>query len=224
MISQTPVPPPKADALLFARNFFRHPRMLGSIVPSSRFLIEKLLKPVDWKQASVFVEYGPGVGGITAAILRRMRPDATLIAIETNPEFVRHLHSTLKDDRLRVVETSADSVLEVLRQMGLEKASYIISGIPFSSMTRADRGRILRKTLLALEPQGAFLVYQFSTRVFTDLQHIFGRVRRGFEVRNFLPAHLFFCEPPRGNVIDDAGPASPVHLPQVEEQALEPAK
>ena len=31
------------DALLFARNFFRHPRMLGSIIPSSRVLINELL-------------------------------------------------------------------------------------------------------------------------------------------------------------------------------------
>src|ERR1700692_749825 len=75
-------------ALLFARNFFRHPRMLGSIVPSSRFLIKQLLEPVDWAQARVIVEYGPGVGSITTEILRRMRPDASLIAIETNPEFV----------------------------------------------------------------------------------------------------------------------------------------
>jgi phospholipid N-methyltransferase len=62
------------DALLFARNFFRHPRMLGSIVPSSRFLIKELLQPIDWNQARVIVEYGPGVGVITAEILRRMRP------------------------------------------------------------------------------------------------------------------------------------------------------
>ncbi|MDE2262321.1 MAG: methyltransferase, partial [Gammaproteobacteria bacterium] len=58
------------DALLFARNFFRHPRMLGSIVPSSRFLIRQLLAPIDWSAARVIVEYGPGVGCITAEILR----------------------------------------------------------------------------------------------------------------------------------------------------------
>jgi len=169
MFSHTQVPPAqKSDALLFARNFFRHPRMLGSIVPSSRFLIEKLLAPVDWNRARVFVEYGPGVGGITAEILRRMRPDARLVAIEMNPEFARYLRSTLKDDRLAVFETSADSVLEVLRELGLDKADYIVSGIPFSSMTPADRERILGRTLAALEPQGSFLVYQFSTRVLTD--------------------------------------------------------
>src|SRR4029077_11664514 len=53
------------DGLLFARNFFRPPRMLGSIIPSSRFLIRQLLQPVDWQAARVIVEYGPGVGNIT---------------------------------------------------------------------------------------------------------------------------------------------------------------
>src|SRR5260370_24819116 len=78
-------------ALLFARNFFRHPRMLGSIVPSSRFLITQLLEPVDWAQARVIVEYGPGVGGLTAEILRRLRPDASLIRTATNPGVARGL-------------------------------------------------------------------------------------------------------------------------------------
>src|SRR6185295_7330029 len=92
---------PKGDALLFARNFFRHPRMLGSIVPSSRFLIKQLLEPINWGRARVIVEYGPGVGTITAEVLRQLRSDATLIAIEMNPDFVRYLSSSLNDRRLR---------------------------------------------------------------------------------------------------------------------------
>ena len=186
-----------ADALLFARNFFRHPRMLGSIVPSSRFLIKQLLQPVDWARARVIVEYGPGVGSITAEVLRRMRPDAMLIAIEMNPEFVEHLRSTTPDSRLRVVQGSAESVDGILRQFGHDKASYIISGIPFSTIPAPDRERILLKTCHALEPGGSFLVYQFSTRVLEDLQRTFSYVRRRFEPLNILPAHLFFCEPSR---------------------------
>src|SRR2546422_7172960 len=102
------------DTLLYALNFFRHPRMLGSIVPSSRFLIKQLLQPIDWARARVIVEYGPGVGGITAEILRRMRPDAMLIAIETNPAFVSFLRSSFADGRLHVVEASAVAVDEIL--------------------------------------------------------------------------------------------------------------
>ncbi|HVP32586.1 MAG TPA: methyltransferase domain-containing protein [Steroidobacteraceae bacterium] len=181
--------------LLFARNFFRHPRMLGSIVPSSRFLIRELLSPVDWTRARVIVEYGPGVGGITAEVLRRMRPDALLIAIEMNPDFVSYLRGALTDPRLRVVEGSAESVDEILGRFGQHQADYIISGIPFSTIPAPLRERILRKTRAVLAPGGAFLVYQFSTRVLADLKRIFGYVARRFEPLNVLPAHLFFCQP-----------------------------
>ncbi len=183
------------DLLLFARNFFRHPRMLGSIIPSSRFLIRQLLQPVDWTTARVIVEYGPGVGSITAQILQRMRPDAVLIAIETNSDFVKFLRTTFPDRRLRVMEGSAESVDEILRQQGHEHVDYIISGIPFSTIPAELRERILLKTFGALAPGGSFLVYQFSTRVLPDLQRIFHYVKRRFEPLNVLPAHLFFCQP-----------------------------
>jgi phospholipid N-methyltransferase len=183
------------NVLLFARNFFRHPRMLGSIVPSSRFLIKQLLEPINWGRARVIVEYGPGVGGITAELLHHMRSDATLIAIEMNPDFVSYLRDALRDPRLQVVEGSAAAVDEILRRFGHTRANYIISGIPFSTIAAAVREDILRKTHDVLEPGGAFLVYQFSTRVLQDLKRIFGYVGRRFEPLNVLPAHLFICQP-----------------------------
>jgi len=183
------------DVLLFARNFFRHPRMLGSIVPSSRFLIKQLLEPINWNRARVLVEYGPGVGTITTELLRQMRPDATLIAIEMNPDFVRHLRSAIPDPRLQVVQGSAADVQEILRRCGLTRADYIISGIPFSTIPAPVRERILRKTCEMLEPTGAFLVYQFSSRVLQDLKRVFGYVGRKFQPLNVLPAHLFVCQP-----------------------------
>ena len=183
------------SAWLFALNFFRHPMMLGSIVPSSRFLIRQLLEPVDWAQARVIVEYGPGVGVITTEVLRRMGPDTMLIAIETNPDFVTYLRESIKDERLHVVEGSAESVDEILRRYGQSNASYVISGIPFSTIPAPVRERILLKTCEVLKPGGSFLVYQFSSRVLQDLQRIFRYVRRKFEPLNVLPAHLFFCQP-----------------------------
>jgi phospholipid N-methyltransferase len=183
------------DVLLFARNFFRHPRMLGSIVPSSRFLIKQLLEPINFNRARVIVEYGPGVGGITAEVLRHMRADATLIAIEMNPDFVRYLGAAIDDKRLRVIEGSAAQVDEILRRFGFLRADYIISGIPFSTIPAPEREQILRKTHDVLEPGGAFLVYQFSTRVLQDLQRVFGYVGRKFQPLNVLPAHLFICQP-----------------------------
>ncbi len=169
--------------------------MLGSIVPSSRFLIKQLLEPINWSRARVIVEYGPGVGGITMEVLRRMRADAALIAIEMNPAFVSYLSNSIPDARLKVVEGSAEKVDEILHRFGYTRADYIISGIPFSTIPAPVRERILRRTCEALAPGGAFLVYQFSTRVLHDLKRVFGYVGRKFEPLNVLPAHLFICQP-----------------------------
>lgn len=182
------------DVLLFARNFVRHPRMLGSVIPSSRFLVKGLLERIDWDRAKVIVEYGPGVGNISTEILRRMRPDATLIVIETNEDFVRLLRS-IDDARLHVAHDSAADTERILRSLEHEKADYVISGIPFSTMPPQVREEILRTTNAVLEPDGTFIVYQFSSRVLKDLRRLFARVERGFEPLNILPARLFFCTP-----------------------------
>lgn len=182
-----------AEMLLFAGNFLRHPYMLGSIIPSSRFLVDRVLKPIDWARARVIVEYGPGVGTLTGEILRRLRPDAHLVVIETNSDFVRFLRKSYADPRLHVEHGSAADVQLVLERLGLAKASYVISGIPLGSMPDAVRADIVAKTRDALEPGGEFLVYQFTSRVLPVLQRTFQNVRRSVERRNLPPAQLFVC-------------------------------
>jgi phospholipid N-methyltransferase len=184
----------RSQLILFARNFVKHPKMLGSIIPSSRFLINEVLARVDFEKARVLVEYGPGVGTFTREILRRMGPDARLVAIEMNREFAAFLRRELNDPRLIVVHGSAADVQRILREHGLDSADYIISGIPFSTMPREVRESVLRASRDALAKGGAFLVYQFSSRVRPELERVFGSVSRRFEPLNILPAQLFFCE------------------------------
>jgi len=167
--------------------------MLGSIIPSSRFLVNQVLEPIDWERVRVIVEYGPGVGTFTQEILRRMRSDARLVAIETNLNFVRFLRKSLPDERLHVAHDSAAEVGRVLARLGIAAASYIISGIPLGSMPDPVREDIAAKSRAALEPGGAFLVYQFTARALPTLERTFGTVRRSFEGRNLPPAQLFVC-------------------------------
>src|SRR3569833_1749175 len=187
-------PAPRNGArLLFARTFFKNPVMLGSVIPSARFLINGVLEPIDWRRASVIVEYGPGVGTITGEILKRMRPDAKLIIIEMNRELVRFLREAFNDARLVVIDGSAANVRGILTETGHANAEYIISGIPLGSMPIQVREHIVRETKEALAPGGAFIVYQFTSRVLPELQRVFEVVKRGREWLNVLPAHLFFC-------------------------------
>jgi phospholipid N-methyltransferase len=179
--------------LLFGRNFIKHPKMLGSLIPSSRFLVNKVLGEVDWRRARVFLEYGPGVGTFTTEILRRMRSDAVLVVLETNADFVRFLRGKVRDDRLHVIHGSAADADSALARLDLRHADYVISGIPYTTMQPDVRDLILRKTHSVLHPNGAFLVYQFTRSVLPYLQQVFGLVRQDFEPLNVMPARLFYC-------------------------------
>jgi phospholipid N-methyltransferase len=152
-----------------------------------------VLSEVDWNRAQVFLEYGPGVGTFTTEILRRMRPDAVLVALETNTDFVRFLKGNLRDGRLHVIHGSAADARAALASLELGRADYVISGIPYTTMPPELREAILRTTHDVLDPNGAFLVYQFTRAVLPHLQQVFGSVYQDFEPLNVMPARLFFC-------------------------------
>lgn len=177
----------------FLRGFLKHPVMVGSVIPSSRVLIEHMLKPVDWKNTKLFVEYGPGVGTFTRPLLDKMAEDSTLIAIDTNPDFVKYLRKSIQDPRLVPVHGSAADVEAIVREHGFESADYVLSGLPFSTLPQGIGDDIAQATARVIRPGGAFLVYQFSPKVLDFLKPYFGRIDRGFEWINVPPATLFWA-------------------------------
>ena len=177
----------------FLRGFFKNPVMVGSIIPSSRALIEKMLGPVDWANTRLFVEYGPGVGTFTRPILEKLGPDATLVTIDTNAEFTGFLKESIDDPRLVAVTGSAADVEKILADRSLGQADYILSGLPFSTLPPGVGDAIGEATARAIRPGGAFLVYQFSPKVLDFIKPWFDRIDRGFEWRNVPPATLFWA-------------------------------
>jgi phospholipid N-methyltransferase len=182
-----------SQLLLFASNFFRHPNAIGWMLPSSPFVVDEVLKQIDWRNARVIVEYGPGLGSFTNDILQRMHPDATLVAFETNQEFFRYLSDSLKDPRFHLLHESATEIEPALKRLGLPPADYVISGIPFKTLMDDVRSEIVHKTHAMLQPNGQFLVYQMSDAVRPYLERVFGQVRQDFELFNILPTRLFYC-------------------------------
>ena len=176
----------------FLRGFLKHPVMVGSIIPSSRVLIEKMLKPVDWENTKLFVEYGPGVGTFTRPILEKLGDDATLLTIDTNPEFTKYLKESLDDDRLVAVTGSAADVEKILADRGFQYADYVLSGLPFSTLPPGVGDAIGAATAKVVRPGGAFLIYQFSPKVLDFIKPHFERIERGFEWINVPPATLFW--------------------------------
>ena len=175
---------------VFFRGFVEHPRMVGSIIPSSRFTIEKMLAPVRWDECKLFVEYGPGVGTFCQPVLDRLPRDGELLVIDTNPLFIDYLRKTIRDSRFHAVLGSAEDVEEIVRSIGHDKADYVLSGLPFSTLPAGVGPAIAAATHRVVRSGGAFLTYQFSAVARDLTARHFERVETGFAWANIPPCLL----------------------------------
>ncbi len=177
---------------VFFNGFLKHPVMVGSIIPSSNRTIRKVLAPVDWANTELFVEYGPGVGTFCQPVLDRLKPNARLLVIDLNEDFIKYLRNTIHDSRFVAVHGSAADVNQIIRDFGYEHADYVLSGLPFSTLP-GDLGPVIaEQTARALRTGGAFLVYQFRARARDFMEPHFAKIDNGFEPWNILPCFIFW--------------------------------
>jgi phospholipid N-methyltransferase len=122
-----------------------------------------------------------------------MGEDSTLIAIDTNPDFIKFLRKSIDDSRFVAVTGSAADVESIVKEQGFEAADYVLSGLPFSTLPPGVGDAIAKATSRVIRAGGAFLVYQFSPKVLDFIKPHFDHIDRGFEWINVPPATLFWA-------------------------------
>lgn len=182
------------DSLEFLRGFVRNPAQVGSVIPSSRWLEQRLVRQACIPQARLVVELGPGTGGTTAALLQAMSPAARLLAIELDPEFHQHLRSTIADPRLVLEAGSAERIADYLHAHRLPAPDAVVSGIPFSTMPPAVSDRIAAAIAQALRPGGRFVAYQVRGHVAGFMSPYLGEPDKQWEMVNVPPVRVFTWE------------------------------
>ena len=190
--------------IAFFQAFLRKPKEVGSIIPSSRFLMRRVAREARVDRARLVVELGPGTGGSTRALLRAMRPDATLLAIEINERFARLIASSVRDPRLIVHVGSAEDISSALKQHGLPAPDVVLSGIPFSTMPKGLGLAIVREVHHVLAPGGRFVAYQVRDRVEILGRQIFGPARVQTELLNMPPMRIYRWEKQAQSALDQA--------------------
>lgn len=186
----------KVNGLAFFQGFLRHPHLVGSIIPSSRFLERRVVDVAAIANARLVVELGPGTGGTTRAILDALPQGSKLLAIELDPEFVALLSSE-PDPRLIVHQGSAEQISEALALHGLPKPDVVVSGIPFSTMPVAVGKRIVSEVWSCLAPGGRFVAYQFRDRVALLGRKLIGRPKIEVELLNAPPMRVYHWRKPQ---------------------------
>ncbi|MEU8544290.1 methyltransferase domain-containing protein [Streptomyces sp. NPDC048717] len=175
-----------------AVEFLRRPLTTGAIAASSRRLGYAMTEGIGLERARTVLELGPGTGVFTDAILARLAPDARLVAVEINPVLAARLSATRRDPRLTVVRGSAAT--DLVAPAG-GPADAVVSGLPWTVMPRALRGRVLDAVAEALVPGGRFTTFAYlhaartppARRLADELALRFDRLERSPVVWANLP-------------------------------------
>lgn len=174
----------------FLRSFRANPRKVGALLPTSRRAVSDTLDLARVEEASLVVEFGAGSGVYTRELLRRMGPDARLLAFEVDERLAAVLAAEIDDPRLRLLTAPAEDVEQYLEGA---RVDVLVSALPFTSLPVAVRQRVLDVSPAILAPDGVMLVLQYSPFIQRELERRFASVKRRISPLNVPPAFLFRC-------------------------------
>jgi phosphatidylethanolamine/phosphatidyl-N-methylethanolamine N-methyltransferase len=188
------------DLLKFLTQFRNAPRSVGAIVPSSHELAEAMIAPIDFKAARVIVEFGPGTGVMTGAILKKLGPDTQYVGVEINETFCQTL--TLRFPELHFFNRGAQDIKQILASLGLESVDAIVCGLPWASLPIELQSRIMAAIMDVLKPGGIFVTFAYLQGLILPaagmlrrrLKSQFAAVKTTKIVwRNVPPAFAYIC-------------------------------
>lgn len=178
------------DRLLFLRKFIDEPRKIGSLTPSSRFLANKMLKNLPWKNFSCVAELGAGTGTFTEQIVER-KPDACKFLVVEQDFYMRHMleekYPSLQFD------SYAEDLNATLRTINFPQLDCVISGLPFANMDEDLRRDIIDNVYRSLKAGGYFVMFQYSLQMRRMLKKYFPSVHTDYFLLNFPPAFVYVC-------------------------------
>ncbi len=170
--------------------FTRHLTETGAFSETSRFVEQEITRHVDSAAPQLILEYGAGHGNITRRILSKMHPDSRLFAFEINPAFCEQLRK-ISDSRLTVVEAPVNEVFNWIKpEAGTVDA--IISSVPFSFLSPAQRRDLLEKSVFLLKPGGWMSQVLYLLTHFPLFREYFPQATYHWTL-NVPPAYVYHC-------------------------------
>lgn len=182
------------------KEFIKSPRTVGTIMPSSKYLALEMTKHSGIEDAETVVEIGPGSGAFTNCLISKLQKNAKFIMIELNKDFYKRLK--IKYPNIKIINDSAENLLQILKNEGLDKADTIISGLPWAVFPESLQKSILHQIHSALKDGGHFSTYAYFQGCFLPsgkrfrkkLTEIFSKAERSrLVVKNFPPAYVYRC-------------------------------
>src|SRR5687768_14238792 len=147
----------------------------GAVGQTSREVELEICSHLPREANKIIVEYGMGLGNITAEVLNTIHPTSKLYAFEVNKDFCEQARKSIKDERLIIINSGAETILDYVK----EPVDSFISSIPFSFFSKEVSDHIIQSSYDLLKNGSYFsqvLLTKFNfkkfTKVFDDCEMI----------------------------------------------------
>jgi phospholipid N-methyltransferase len=178
------------DSLLFLRKFILNPYEIGSLVPSSRYLAQKMVKPIPWHHIDSVAELGSGTGSITQFIESNVHKKTKVFLFEKDESMRSKLGLKFPDFSCH---SNASDLTKVIRQNGVEQLDCIISCLPFFNFSKELRDTLVYQIHKSLKNNGYFIAFQYSLQMKENFSNIFDIEKVNLVPLNFPPAFVYVC-------------------------------
>lgn len=181
----------------FLKQYLLHARQTGSLIPSSNtlgfFMSEELLLSSELEN-KVVVELGGGDGVLSIKLARILAhiKGAKLFIVEVNPVFASILRKKLASfPHVEVLEVDACQLKNELLKHGVLKAHYIFSCLPFLSLKKDIRLKILEEIAFLMGKKSVFIMFSYTKLLLKQLKPNFNLQKQKYIFINFPPAYIF---------------------------------
>ncbi|WP_145409527.1 class I SAM-dependent methyltransferase [Paenibacillus xylanexedens] len=178
------------ESLLFLKSFFRSPKNVGSIIPSSRFLASKMVSQAPWLEARAVAELGSGTGAITRYIYNEVQRSTKVLLFEMDETMRHQLQSTFP---AFTCYPNATKLVETMTQADVQQLDVVFSGLPFFNFEPGLRDTLVDQIVKSLKPGGLFIAFQYSLQMRKTLSEHFIIEKIHVVPLNIPPAFVYVC-------------------------------
>jgi phosphatidylethanolamine/phosphatidyl-N-methylethanolamine N-methyltransferase len=185
-----------ANPGMFLQRWLANPLQMGSIVPSSDALCQRIVRHTRRSGDELVVELGAGTGVISRALLAGGVPAARLFVVEIVPDMVAHLRRVLPG--VTVMQGDARHLPDLLPRHWFGRIGTVVCGIPLVLLPKPEQRRFI-DAIDVVAPGLGFLHYSYCvTSPLPARHHRLLAKREAWTPLNFPPASVWRYTPQAG--------------------------
>ncbi|MHB1146616.1 MAG: class I SAM-dependent methyltransferase [Lutibacter sp.] len=173
-------------SIAYTKNLF----VTGAISQSCRSVEIEICRFIPKEDYKIIVEFGMGHGNITREILNNMAPNSKLFAFEVNKSFCDQVRNTIDDDRLTIINDSAENIKKYLQ----DEVHSVIASIPFSFFSKEKQIGIIQDVYDKLVNDSYYSQALYSKIPFKKFQKIFDSCYIEKIKDNIPSAYVYHCK------------------------------